>query len=227
MAIVDARCTYRIARTAGVPGDQASPRLGVRYPVAGSVVREVRAAGGRADCADTRAVRARDAVVNFYRETVGELRKVVWPTWPEARNLTGIVLAVIFVMALVLGSFDWLFAQLVRRCGAGKDLQMRVNEGTAGGRHVVPADQVVDRFGMFQRLHAAEKVERQKDAPRNSLRLNLGHGDVMAAAEGGKMNIITASGYSLYSFPAPWTSTSKTITPPFCRTRSSGPRGVP
>ena len=58
--------------------------------------------------------RARDAVVNFYRETVGELRKVVWPTWPEARNLTGIVLAVIFVMSVVLGSFDWLFAQLVR-----------------------------------------------------------------------------------------------------------------
>ena len=58
--------------------------------------------------------RARDGVVNFYRETVGELRKVVWPTWLEARNLTGIVLAVIFVMAVVLGSFDWIFAQLVR-----------------------------------------------------------------------------------------------------------------
>jgi preprotein translocase subunit SecE len=57
---------------------------------------------------------ARDAVVNFYRETVGELRKVVWPTWPEARNLTIIVLVVIFLMALVLGGFDWLFAQLVR-----------------------------------------------------------------------------------------------------------------
>ena len=56
----------------------------------------------------------RDGVVNFYRETVGELRKVVWPTWLEARNLTIIVLVVIFVMALVLGSFDWLFAQVVR-----------------------------------------------------------------------------------------------------------------
>jgi preprotein translocase subunit SecE len=57
---------------------------------------------------------AREAIVNFYRETVGELRKVVWPTWPEARNLTAIVLVVIFIMATVLGSFDWLFAQLVR-----------------------------------------------------------------------------------------------------------------
>jgi len=58
--------------------------------------------------------RARDAVVTFYRETVGELRKVVWPTWLEARNLTAIVLVVIFVMAAVLGSFDWIFAQLIR-----------------------------------------------------------------------------------------------------------------
>ncbi len=58
--------------------------------------------------------RIRDAVVTFYRETVGELRKVVWPTWPEARNLTLIVLVVIFVTSAVLGSFDWLFAQLVR-----------------------------------------------------------------------------------------------------------------
>jgi preprotein translocase subunit SecE len=56
----------------------------------------------------------RDGIVNFYRETVGELRKVVWPTWTEARNLTIIVLLVILVMAIVLGSFDWLFAQLIR-----------------------------------------------------------------------------------------------------------------
>ncbi len=57
---------------------------------------------------------ARDGIVNFYKETVGELRKVVWPTWLEARNLTIIVLIVIFVMAAILGSFDWLFAQVVR-----------------------------------------------------------------------------------------------------------------
>jgi preprotein translocase subunit SecE len=57
---------------------------------------------------------AREAIVNFYRETVGELRKVVWPTWLEARNLTAIVLVVIVVMSAILGSFDWMFAQLMR-----------------------------------------------------------------------------------------------------------------
>ncbi len=56
----------------------------------------------------------RDGIVNFYKETVGELRKVVWPTWLEARNLTIIVLIVIFVMAAILGGFDWLWAQVVR-----------------------------------------------------------------------------------------------------------------
>ena len=31
---------------------------------------------------------------SFFRETTGELRKVSWPTWPEVRQLTGIVLMV-------------------------------------------------------------------------------------------------------------------------------------
>ena len=54
------------------------------------------------------------AVVNFYRETVGELRKVVWPTRAEAFRLTQIVLVVITVMAVVLGTFDYLFSELFK-----------------------------------------------------------------------------------------------------------------
>jgi preprotein translocase subunit SecE len=42
----------------------------------------------------------------FFRETTGELRKVSWPTWPEARQLTIIVLAVMFVMGVLLGLTD-------------------------------------------------------------------------------------------------------------------------
>ena len=60
------------------------------------------------------AVKEPNAVVRYYRETVGELRKVVWPTREEAIRLTGIVLLVITVMAIVLGTFDYLFSQLVR-----------------------------------------------------------------------------------------------------------------
>lgn len=42
----------------------------------------------------------------FFRETAGELRKVSWPTWPEARQLTLLVLAVMVAMGLILGITD-------------------------------------------------------------------------------------------------------------------------
>lgn len=42
----------------------------------------------------------------FFRETTGELRKVSWPTWPEARQLTGLVLLVMVIMGLILGVTD-------------------------------------------------------------------------------------------------------------------------
>lgn len=50
----------------------------------------------------------------FIQETVGELRKVSWPTRQEAFNLTKIVLAVIIVIGLFLGLMDFLYAQLFR-----------------------------------------------------------------------------------------------------------------
>jgi preprotein translocase subunit SecE len=43
---------------------------------------------------------------SFFRETTGELRKVSWPTWPEVRQLTGIVLLVMVVMGAILGLTD-------------------------------------------------------------------------------------------------------------------------
>ncbi len=51
---------------------------------------------------------------SFFRETTGELRKVSWPTWPEVRQLTLIVLAVMVVMGLILWITDG-FAQALLR----------------------------------------------------------------------------------------------------------------
>jgi preprotein translocase subunit SecE len=48
-------------------------------------------------------------VTDYLRETRAELRKVHWPTRDEAKNLTGIVLAVTLAMAALLGTLDWLF----------------------------------------------------------------------------------------------------------------------
>ena len=53
-----------------------------------------------------------NAVQRYYRETVGELRKVTWPTRQEAINLTSITLVVILVMSAFLGSLDYLFNQV-------------------------------------------------------------------------------------------------------------------
>jgi preprotein translocase subunit SecE len=57
-------------------------------------------------------VKEPNALVRYFLETRGELRKVVWPTWPEARNLTAIVLGVIIAGSIFLGGFDYLFGQL-------------------------------------------------------------------------------------------------------------------
>jgi preprotein translocase subunit SecE len=51
-------------------------------------------------------------LTRFYRETVGELRKVTWPTRQEAITLTKIVLIVTFGMSAFLGVLDFLFSRL-------------------------------------------------------------------------------------------------------------------
>ncbi|HMD88087.1 MAG TPA: preprotein translocase subunit SecE [Anaerolineaceae bacterium] len=54
-----------------------------------------------------------NAVQKLWRETVGELRKVTWPTIPEARRLTVIVLIVMVVMSTLLGGLDLVFSKLI------------------------------------------------------------------------------------------------------------------
>ena len=64
--------------------------------------------------AKAQVIKEPNAVVRYYRETVGELKKVVWPTREEAIRLTWIVLVVITIMAIILGTADYLFSQLFR-----------------------------------------------------------------------------------------------------------------
>ncbi len=45
-------------------------------------------------------------IQRFFRETIGELRRVHWPTWPEARRLTIIVIIVLVIMAFFLWMVD-------------------------------------------------------------------------------------------------------------------------
>jgi preprotein translocase subunit SecE len=54
-----------------------------------------------------------NAIQRYIRETIGELRKVTWPTRQEAINLTIVVLIVTFTMSVFLGLLDFLFARLI------------------------------------------------------------------------------------------------------------------
>jgi preprotein translocase subunit SecE len=58
-------------------------------------------------------VKQPNAVQKWYRETMGELRKVTWPTTPEALKLTRVVLIVMVVMSLLLFGLDFVFSKLI------------------------------------------------------------------------------------------------------------------
>ncbi|QYR53542.1 preprotein translocase subunit SecE [Lysobacter soyae] len=50
----------------------------------------------------------------FTRESIFELRKVVWPTRQEAMRMTWIVMLVVVIFSLVLFGFDAIIAQLIK-----------------------------------------------------------------------------------------------------------------
>lgn len=57
--------------------------------------------------------KSENAVQRYFRETTGELRKVSWPTWPEARHLTMLVLLVIVTVGSFLALVDYLSSELL------------------------------------------------------------------------------------------------------------------
>jgi preprotein translocase subunit SecE len=51
-----------------------------------------------------------NAVMRYFRETRGEIRKVTWPTRQESWRLTAIVLGVTIATAIFLWLFDLIFS---------------------------------------------------------------------------------------------------------------------
>lgn len=51
-------------------------------------------------------------IQRYFRETMGELHKVTWPTRQEATNLTIVVIIVIAAMSTFLAVLDIIFARL-------------------------------------------------------------------------------------------------------------------
>jgi preprotein translocase subunit SecE len=58
-------------------------------------------------------VKKENRLKKWWRETVGELKKVNWPTPQEAWRLTKIVILVIVIMGTLLGGLDFLFTKLI------------------------------------------------------------------------------------------------------------------
>ena len=52
-------------------------------------------------------------IKRWWKETIGELRKVNWPTPKQAWRLTKIVIVVIILMGALLGGLDFAFTQLI------------------------------------------------------------------------------------------------------------------
>ena len=51
-------------------------------------------------------------VQRYFRETMGELRKVTWPTRSEATKLTIVVIIVMAILSSFLATLDIIFARL-------------------------------------------------------------------------------------------------------------------
>ena len=54
-----------------------------------------------------------NATTKWWRETIGELRKVTWPTPMEAWRLTKVVIVVMIAMSAILGILDFAFTRLI------------------------------------------------------------------------------------------------------------------
>ena len=62
---------------------------------------------------DKPVVKKPNKIQKWWRETVGELRKVTWPTKEEALNMTKIVIIVVILTAVFLGVVDFVFSRLI------------------------------------------------------------------------------------------------------------------
>jgi preprotein translocase subunit SecE len=66
-----------------------------------------------------KAGQAKKSRFSFVPETIGELRKVTWPSRQETIRLSAMVLIVCVIVGLILGGIDYGFTQLVARVFLG------------------------------------------------------------------------------------------------------------
>ncbi|MFA6095387.1 MAG: preprotein translocase subunit SecE [Candidatus Paceibacterota bacterium] len=55
------------------------------------------------------------SLINYIKETRGELKHVNWPTRKQATNYTLLVIIISLATALILGVFDFLFSSGIEK----------------------------------------------------------------------------------------------------------------
>ncbi len=56
----------------------------------------------------------------FIRESYVEVvKKAVWPTWPELKKFTTIVIIAVLIVGVWIGGLDFILTQISRRIGLG------------------------------------------------------------------------------------------------------------
>ncbi len=50
----------------------------------------------------------------YLREVWSELRKTVWPTWPELRQMTSVVIVTVVLLGVFLGALDYGLTRLLQ-----------------------------------------------------------------------------------------------------------------
>jgi preprotein translocase SecE subunit len=53
----------------------------------------------------------RRGIVQNFEDIVGELRKVIWPSWAELRTMTFVVIVTVVVVSIMLGLIDYVLTQ--------------------------------------------------------------------------------------------------------------------
>ena len=60
-------------------------------------------------------VRSKQENHEYYLASIAELRKVSWPTWPDTKRMTVIVVIVVGIFSAILAVFDLGFAWLLNK----------------------------------------------------------------------------------------------------------------
>ncbi len=53
--------------------------------------------------------------VKYLRNVRAEVRKIMWPTWPELRQHTVAVVIVVTIIGVIIGLMDWFFSVTIIR----------------------------------------------------------------------------------------------------------------